>query len=498
MLASEIKLYLDKHLKKPSLDYKWTTKENDAFFAFLEKELPQALEDANFGEIAKQTFREFFEPVGYILFQLKDKTIRLKVFPYKIAPQDSKILPSLVALIQENRSMIDENTQKNQITLSAELQKKLYECTVFNTQEEVNTKELIKHAVRVGLGLKESDIIIIKADRIFVKIFDDSKKRELTKEEENTVAGRFNGIDENELNSFYDDYFLQESDEDFFDHIAEIFVDRYFIQEQIDNLVYEKFVFGYIQMIIIEQLESMYDHNRAFFKGFSGYVFRKHFKEVFSRIADLVLAEIVNANKYMVEFLKYYSLNVVIVNGVKYKVPELQAPDGLRWNVVSMLSVVKLYVTTSEKVNHLKNEAQRVENQILALYIGEYSPAEYNDIYTREKQKLVDAIARLTLKYNKVFDAYEVEQNEEKQERLGSEIDRIKREIEGLRDRKTNFLKKALKKEILTQYYELEKQSESLERDIKREERILAQNEDAYRSIKGALTKALISKKQAL
>jgi hypothetical protein len=91
-----------------------------------------------------------------------------------------------------------------------------------------------------------------------------------------------------------------------------------------------------------------------------------------------------------------------------------------------------------------------------------------------------------------------VEQNEEKQERLGSEIDRIKREIEGLRDRKTNFLKKALKKEILTQYYELEKQSESLERDIKREERILAQNEDAYRSIKGALTKALISKKQAL
>jgi hypothetical protein len=498
MLASEIKLYLDKHLKKPSLDYKWTTKENEAFFSFLEKEFPQASEDPAFAEIAKQTFKEFFEPVGYILFQYKEKTIRLKVFPYKTAPQESKILPSLVAIIQENGALVDKNTQKNQITLSQELHKKLYECSAFGTQEEVNTKELLKHAVRVALELKESDIIIVKADQIFVRVFDDSKKRELTKEEENTVAGRFNGIDEYELNSFYDDYFLQESDEDFFDHIAEIFVDRYFIQEQIDNLVYEKFVFGYIQMIIIEQLESMYDHNRAFFKGFSGYVFRKHFKEVFSRIADLVLSEIVNANKYMVEFLKYYSLNIVIVNGVKYKVPELQAPDGLRWNVVSMLSVVKLYVTTLEKVNHLKNEAQRVENEILRLYIGEYSPAEYNDIYMREKQKLIDAIARLTIKYNKVFDAYEVEQNEEKQERLGNEIDRIKREIEGLRDRKTNFLKKALKKEILTKYYELEKQFEALERDIKREERILAQNEDSYRSIKGALTKALISKKQAL
>lgn len=500
MLTSHIKLYFDKHFKKPSLDFIWTRKENQQFFSFLEEEFSEEIDQDGFSELLKQQFEEFFEPIGTIVFQYKNKHIRMKISPYTTKPQESESLHALVGIIQKNKHLIDRSEEKNkgQISLSEELRQKLCDFTPKNTKEEVSTKELLKYAVRNALELKSSDIIIIKSDQIFIKIFDDSKKRELTKEEENSEAARYNGIDEKELEIFYEDYFLEDAKDDFFYTIAVLFVQRYFIEEQINNLVYEKFVFGYVQLIIIEQLETMYDYNTAFFKGFSGYVFRKHFREVFAHIADLILSEIVSANKYMVEFIKYYSLNIVIVEGMKYKVPELQAHDGLRWNVLSMLSVVKVYVNTLDRIKLLDAQMRKLDDEIETLYIGEYSPLEYHEIYTREKQKLIDTIAHLTVKYDKVFDAYEMEKNEEKIQRLEVEIDKIKHQIMGFRERKNNFSKKAIKRDILLKYNELVKNFEALEREKKREQRMLTQNEESYLSIKSALTKALISKKQLL
>lgn len=500
MLSAQIKLYFDKHFKKPSPDFIWTRKENQEFFSFLEEKFPDEIDQEGFYELLKQQFEEFFEPIGTLLFQYKNKHIRMKITPYQTKPHESESLSALIEIIQKNKHLIDRSEEQNkgQISLKEELREKLCDFTPKNTLEEVSTKELLKYAVRNALELKSSDIVIVKTNQIFIKIFDDSKKREITKEEENSVAARYNGVNESELEIFYEDYFLEDAQDDFFYTIAALFVQRYFIEEQINNLVYEKFVFGYVQLIIIEQLETMYDYNTAFFKGFSGYVFRKHFKEVFAHMADLILSEIVNANKYMVEFIKYYSLNVVIVDGLKYKVPELQAHDGLRWNVVSMLSVVKVYVNTLDRVRILDFQMQKLKTEIEKLSIGEYSPAEYHEIYLREKQKLDDTIARLTVKYNKVFDAYEMEKNEDKIERLEAEIDKIKQLIMGHRERKNNFLKKALKRETLMKYHELIKNYEALEREKKREQRILTQNEESYLSIKSALTKALISKKQVI
>lgn len=500
MIGSEIQLYLNKHFKKPSIDFIWTRKENQDFFLFLEENFLDEIEEDNFAEILEKQFQEFFEPVGTLVFQYKNKHIRMKITPYKRKPQESESLKSLIEIIINNKHLIDrtEEEKKGRISLGEELLKKLYNFTPQNTKEDVNTKELLRYAVRSALRLKSSDIVIVKSTQIFIKIFDDSKKRELTKDDENSAAGRFNGIDESELEIFYEDYFLNDAKDTFFYTIAAIFVQRYFVEEKINNLVYEKFVFGYVQLTIIEQLETMYDYNVDFFKGFSGYVFRKHFKEVFAHMADLILSEIVRANNYMIEFIKYYSLNVVIVDGVKYKVPELQAHDGLRWNVVSMLSVVKVYVNTLDRIRVIDIEIRKLEDEVDKLYIGEYSPAEYHEIYLREKQKLIDTIARLTVKYNKVFDLYEIEKNEAKVERLEAEIDKIKHQIVGFRERKKNFLKKAIHKDILMKYNELVKDYEALERDKKREQRLLIQNEDSYLSIKSALTKALISKKQAI
>jgi len=139
---------------------------------------------------------------------------------------------------------------------------------------------------------------------------------------------------------------------------------------------------------------------------------------------------------------------------------------------------------------------ENLEEDILALYIGELSPLEYHEVFLREKKKLNDMIEINQKKLNRIYDSYEIEQNEEKLFKMKSEIDRLKRTIDILRDKKIKLASKAVKKEVLKNYMELEKEFEKMQREFKREQKILVQNKDAYLSIKGALTKVLVSKKK--
>ncbi|MDY0120339.1 MAG: hypothetical protein RBR54_00205 [Sulfurimonas sp.] len=414
-----------------------------------------------------------------------------------IEPKNSKYVDPIVTLLEEDETLIDftHHGREDQIAISKELKEKVQAFVAKIDDEKVDIKELIRYCVREALELQESDIVIIKQDSIFIKIFDHTKKRQIAPSEVGTAASRYNGIDETELLNFYKEYFSEDNPKEFFISISKLFVQKHLIDEQIDNYHYEKYVFPYIQRIIAEQLEEIYDHNREFFIGFAGFIFRKHFKEVFSNIADLILSEIVIGNKYMVEFLKYYSLDIVIINGQKYKVPPLQTEDGLKWNVVSLHSVVKVYINTMHNIEELNQEMEELEEDILALYIGELSPLEYHEVFLREKKKLNDMIEINQKKLNRIYDAYELEQDEEKLMKMKSEIDRFKRTIEILRDKKIKLTSKALKKDILKSYMELEKEFEKMQRELKREQKILSQNKDAYISIKAALTKVLVSKK---
>jgi hypothetical protein len=411
----------------------------------------------------------------------------------------SQIIQELVELLEANESSIDFNYKGREdlIAINKELKDKLFDYLQTNQQAQMH-KEFIKSALREALELEESDIIIIKADEIVIKLFDYVAKKEIGQEDKNTIAERFNGIDEEELNAFYNDYFLPEKSDDFFARVATLFIERYFNEQKIDNAIYEKHVFSYIQMIFVELFQELYDDNEAFFIGFAGFVFRKHFEEVFSYLSDGILFEIVHANKHITEFLKYYSFNVVIVNGVKYKVPHLEASDGLRWNVISMMSVVKVYVNAQEKKRYLKEALDKIDDKVDELYIGEHSPVEYNEIFNKEKQKLDDALAKQKEKIQKYYDAYRVEKDEQKVHKISLDIEKIRREREILTERKENFMRKALAKNILKEYINLEKEYETLSRELKREQRLLDQNETSYLSIKSALTRALISKKQTL
>ncbi|MCD6172551.1 MAG: hypothetical protein J7J96_02035, partial [Sulfurimonas sp.] len=147
---------------------------------------------------------------------------------------DIKNYDDLVSTIYDYEESIERNYQskKDQILLHKPL---LVSVVNFLKQPEYLTFDkikLIKLLIKDVLELKSSDIIIIKKNYIFIKLYDDSKEQ---KPKTNTIADRYNGIDENKLKSFYDKYFSEKDIKCLFQDITTKFVQKYFLDHNINN-----------------------------------------------------------------------------------------------------------------------------------------------------------------------------------------------------------------------------------------------------------------------
>lgn len=500
MLLSKLKLHLRSIVGEPSIYFIWSDEHNEKLFLYINEHLDDTIENKEIQTAIKESLREYFESVGYILFKISSSQLRMKIFPYKIEPKDSINLDSIINIIDENEDLIeyDYNDKKDLICLSKELTLKLTHFVNHITNEEINKKELLKYAIREAFELKDSDIIIIKNGQTFIKIFDLSNYREVAESEKNTIAERYNGIDEDCLVSFYKNFFIKDENKNFFYEVAEQFVETYLLEKRIDNVTYEKYVFSFVQSIILEHLEKAFDNNQEFFKGFSGYVFRIHFKEVFGYIANMILTEISASNKHMIEFLKYYSLNIVVIDGQKYKVPEIEADNGLKWSVSSMMSIVKIYIKTDQSIDLLISKKDKLQDSINDLYINGISPMEHNSILTKEMDELSQDIAYLAKKLNLHTDSLDLSKSEQEKENLKNDIKKIKLDMQLKREEHSKLLANMVNKSDLYRYNNTKKDIDALTRQEKREEKILEQNESAFLSIKNSLIKALTSKRTLL
>ena len=433
---------------------------------------------------------------NYIL----NNQIHIKVFPYKVEPKNSINLDELIDILEDNEHLIqyDYNGKKDLVCITKELTSELNHFIESIKNEEINKKELLKFAVKEAFELNESDIIIIKNNQVFIKLFDDKKIDKITEDEQDTIANRFNGIDEDSLKSFYDNFFSKEQNKDFFYFVAEQFVDTYLLDKQINNITYEKYAFSFIQSIVKEHLLDSFDHSDEFFQGFSGYVFRIHFKEVFGHIANLMLAEISSSNKYMMEFLQYYSLNIVVLNGIKYKVPQIEAANGMKWNVASMISIVKIYIKTELSLEIKKDKIDELHEKIKHLYIGSISPVEYNSNLNKEIVKVSQIISHDMKRLNIYLESLNSLKNRDEKALMANDARKMKEDIRVLQTQKNKLTSNILNRNTITKYTDLKKEMDYVIRQTKSDEKILAQNKDGYMSIKNSLVKALTSKKRPL
>ena len=412
--------------------------------------------------------------------------------------EDIKNYDDLVDIVYDNENFIERNyhSKEDQTLIHKELVIKIIDYLKKPIYENLDKNEILKTIARDVLELSINDVIIIKKNYIFIKIYNDNKRYKVKSDEVNTSAGRYNGIDESELKDFYDEYYSDNDIEELFLDISDIFVEKYFLETHISNYAYEKEVFKLIQKLIIEDLEAEFDCSKEFSKGFAGYIFRIHFKLVFQYIAELILKEVAYSNKHIIEFLKYYSLDVVVMDGKRYKVPELITEDGLKWNVVSMMAMVKTYIKTEEYILETENEINKLDNKISSLYVGDLSPIEHNKLIQENYIRIEEKIKLNSKRMNKVQDSLAISKNENNNIVLKKELEKFKNERVKLIEQKTKIQNKRVNQKNITQYQDFRKNIVSLLRGTTAKYKILKQNDAAFQSIKSALVKALISKKR--
>jgi len=67
------------------------------------------------------------------------------------------------------------------------------------------------------------------------------------------------------------------------------------------------------------------------------------------------------------EFLKYYSLDIIIIAGKKYKIPSLRTDTGQQWNSISILSVTKMYIKTKNSLEKIASSTKEKEDKIIRI-----------------------------------------------------------------------------------------------------------------------------------
>lgn len=400
-------------------------------------------------------------------------------------------------LIDANPKSVHHNYQGREdiVYIDEKLTKLLVDHVLLSIDDSSSLRDTIKLVVREVFELYESDMVFLKNDAIFIKLFDDAKVVKIEPQEQDSIKNRYNGIDVAELEFFYDNFFIKDSD-GFFQSVAKEFVGRYIIEKKITNMVYEKSVFPSVQMIISEFLMSRFDHSAEFMKGFAGFVFRKHFNEVFEHMADNILYEIGVSNRFVIEFLKYYALNAVVVDGKKYRVPAIEASGGMRWNVASMISVVKVYIKTQNSLSGVKSKKDRLQNSIALLMVDSMPPLEYNNAIRATINNILQDYLDVSAELGEYQKELLAAKDEQKSKVLRSRIVVLQEELRDLDEERNMFEDKFVGKAGIQKYNGFKKEMDGLKRLEKKEEQIIAQNRAAFVAMRHSLAKALMSKKQ--
>ena len=310
------------------------------------------------------------------------------------------------------------------------------------------------------------------------------------------LGNNTNNTDDVEL--FYNTHISQEYIQELCEETAQGIVNKYFLGDVIDNATYEQNIFKLVKKLIILSLADFSKKDMNFNVLLSIYIFKKHFKLIFGYLSEYLIEEVAYSNHDVINFLKYYSLNAIVVDKEKYIVPQIKEKDGPRWNVTSMLSIVKTHIKTLDQLHEMQNRLDDIQKKIQTYFVEGISPKIHNQNIKEKFEKLEEDIKKNTSEIDTIHDSLNILTNNIEIVRAQKELENAHDQRMDLREIKTELIKAKVKQIKMLEYQGLCAQADSLQKEISPKNRIVQQNQDTYISIKNALIKALISKKQAL
>jgi len=410
---------------------------------------------------------------------------------------DEKLLDEIHHLLEDNYNFVKENYngKENQLLID----KALVDAMLEVLGETPNPKDTLKEIIRELFELNQRDIVIYKNGNIFIKEIDESLKTVESLNDKKNDDVRFNGFNEEDLKAFYHEFLYDELSKNFIKNIAKEFVDKYIIKRKISNEEYEAKVFAYVKILYYKKLIQIYENKSDFFMGFAGFLFRNTFSKFFEAVADLLLKEVSRNNKIVIDFLEYYSMDTIVVGGVKYKVPAIRSNNGMKWRAISMLNIVKPYFNSKAEAQRIRTELKELNEEKKKYYdFNGRDPIDNIKYYTTLIKKEEEIIKLKEERITKLeISLRDIKEEDEKHIAI-VDIRNLKEDISSAKKQIETYKKAIVPKEIELKYKKIIERIDDLTKKLYSKEKIIAQNEKPYNTIKKALVKALISKKKEL
>lgn len=296
---------------------------------------------------------------------------------------------------------------------------------------------------------------------------------------------------------FYDKNFTEKEIEIFLLNIAQTFIQKYFINTTITNQYYEKHVYSILNKFITSKLLKYFTNKPELCAELSLYILKKHFNSIFISISELLLKEVAYSNQNVINFLQYYSLDIIVIEKVKYKVPQVKE-NGYKWNTASILGTLTLYVKAQDYINSIETKTTQLEEDLLKFNINSLSPIEHNKSLKVKSNAIEENILINSKRINILRDSLNLEKNDKARLKLSEELDEELDKRLLLKESKSKLVKQKVKALRLDAYNDLLKQIEALHHKTKAEYQVLEKNKDAYESMKNSLLYLLTSKKKAI
>ena len=520
MLYTYTKRYLKKNYKL-STSITWGVLDNVQFFNYIYERYTQEEFEKEISEV-KEAFKDFFEPVGNILFRYKDGTIKIKIFPYVLKPQDSIYLDELISIIKNNPKAIKYpyKGQMNQIAITGKIRRAINQV-LYQSNESINKKELIKYAIRKALELNERDIIVQLKKIFVVKIYhktnavaknteeiDSIDLHEYDDKKNESSANRYNGYDEEELKATYKELFPTEEElENFLNTTMDTLFQTKLNFKTITNKYYEENSLKLIHSQMAKELENYSSYEKDFLYGLAGYIFRQNFQKVHELMAMEIIKCIYEQDKNAKEFMLYYNGDTIIKDNKKYIIPSLETEDGRKWNNSSLIGICNLWMNIKKKKTTIENKIKEINNKINKLNQGlsvvepeikklEKELEEKNEIYTKKQKEYKEMEIKFKLLQNSKKNSNEYFTMLKKLDKANTELMAYKSAVKDIQN-KIDIIKESNMSSYieLAHYKDLKK---NLLLDLRAQTLNINSKSQQMDPILNSLAKALMSRKKLI
>jgi len=395
MIYQYSKRYLKDKYEEATEDFQWKNLDNLSFLSHIQQRYSDEQLQKEIQEV-KEAFKDFFEPVGTILFRYtQEYGVRFKIFPYRVKPQESQYLPEIVKIIKKNKKHIQVcyDGQENQIAILGKIRRDI-DSLMYTSEESVHKRELTKYAIKQALHLDEKDIVVALKRIYIVKIFDENKQdKEIEAPLESKEAIKtHNGYSKENIEKSYKEIFKKANIEEFLEAVLLKSFKEKLDFNTMTHDYYEKKSLKIIHTQIAKDLAFYSGLEDDYLFGIASYILRKHIYLIHEFLTLKLLEEIYNKNQKATDFLLKFDGSIILVNGKKYKLPQIQDEHAKPISSAIVTSTAFLYINLKNKIAQLKAELKKLDTQIVTLKFASNENVQLESLYVQEKNIKYDIV----------------------------------------------------------------------------------------------------------